>query len=94
MFIMRSISRVIERTSPAGLIIGGAVIALSLPPVRNLLRSAAVTAVAGALTLSERAQNIIASGREGVKDILREAEMTQIARDIDDEKRSIGHMDT
>lgn len=95
MFIMRSISRIIERTSPTGLIIGGAVLALSLPPVRNLLRSTAVTAIAGALTLSERFQDMLASGRGEMEDIVLEAKMSQLSNsDVDnDDKYPLDHMD-
>jgi hypothetical protein len=83
MLIMRSVSKMMERTSPTGLILGGAVLALSIPTVRGLLRSAAVSIVAGTLTLSKRVQNIITSGREGLEDIVLEAKLSQAGNHID-----------
>lgn len=95
MLLIRSVSRMIERTSPTGLIIGGAILALSIPTVRRALRSTAVSVVAGALTLSERIQNMVASGREGLEDVMIEAKMSQIAGDMEIspiEEQSADHM--
>jgi phosphopantothenate synthetase len=74
----------LERTSPAGLLVGGAVLALSIPPVRRALRSAAVSITAGMLTLTERVQNMMATGREELEDLVVEAKMSQITKDTDD----------
>lgn len=80
MIMMRSLSRMM---SPVGLLIGGSLLVLSLPPVRRALRSAAVHAVAGVLILSERVQNMASSGREEIEDIVMEAKMSQFAGEID-----------
>lgn len=50
-------SNILKTTSPAGLIIGGTVLALSLPVIRKGLRCLAVTTARGVYSLVEDARN-------------------------------------
>ncbi len=58
--------KALSRTSPLALIAGGVIVALSVPCVKRGLRSAAVTATASMLSISENL-------REGVGSIIAEA---------------------
>lgn len=73
MNVMRWGASMIQRTSPAGLILLGAGLALTLPPVRRGLRSSAVAAIRGVMTVSESVQETLSGMREGMENIVSEA---------------------
>lgn len=73
MNVMRWGASMLQRTSPAGLILLGAGLALAMPPVRRGLRSTAVAAIRGAMTVSESIQETFSGLREGMDDIMTEA---------------------
>lgn len=66
-------SRLIQRTSPVGLIAGTVALALAIPPVRRGLRSVAVLAAGGILSASDEAKKLAAQSRESLQDIMSEA---------------------
>jgi hypothetical protein len=66
-------SRFIHRMSPVGLVAGTVALALVVPPVRRGLRSIAVTAAGGVLSVTDEAKKLIGQSREGVQDIVSEA---------------------
>lgn len=74
MNILRYGARLIERTTPAGIIFTGAALALAFPPVRRSLRTVAVTAVGGVLTIADEAKNIVMQPQKTAKDIISEAQ--------------------
>ncbi|MEG6585453.1 hypothetical protein [Dendrosporobacter sp. 1207_IL3150] len=67
-------SRILTRTSPLGLIIGGAAIALAIPTVRKGLRAGAVLAVRGVLSVSEEAKRISTKSRHTMQSMMAEAQ--------------------
>lgn len=69
MNLIRVGSRLLSRTSPMLLLATGAAAALSLPPVRRRLRSAAVTATKGALVVADRVKDIRGKMREKVENV-------------------------
>lgn len=79
---MRMGARVLERISPLGLIIGGASLALSIPPLRKGLRKVAVMAVGGVMMVADQVQSLMARGREEAKDIIAEASMSDLEDDM------------
>jgi methyl-accepting chemotaxis protein len=73
MQVLRIGSRLLERTSPLGLLAAGAVLAVSLPPVRKGLRCAAVVTTRGVLGALDYAQELAANVREQAEDLVAEA---------------------
>lgn len=57
MNILRYGAGLLQRTSPAGLLLGGAAVALTIPPVRRGLRAAAVAATRGVLSITGEAKH-------------------------------------
>lgn len=73
MYILRWGSRILERSSPAGLIVGGAALALTLPPVRRGLRATAVLATRGVLMVADKINYLGATLQETAEDLVAEA---------------------
>ena len=73
MNVLRWGANMIQETSPAGLIFAGALLSLTSPPVRQRLRSAAITATRGVLVAASTVQGTAASMRKGMEDIVTEA---------------------
>ena len=57
-------SRVLSRTSPLGLAVGGAVLALSIPAVRKGLRKTTVVALSGIISVTDEAKRVSAHSRQ------------------------------
>lgn len=75
MNFMRLGSGLLQRVTPAGLILTGATLALTLPPVRNGLRGAAVLTAKGVLMVADEIRSAGAHLKEEVEDIVAEARM-------------------
>lgn len=73
MNVLRWGANMIEGTTPAGLIVAGAVLAMASPPVRRGLRSAAVVATRGLLMAAGTLQGAMASMRGNMEEIAVEA---------------------
>lgn len=73
MYILRWGSHILERSTPAGLIVGGAALALTLPPVRRGLRATAVLATRGVLMIADKVNYLGASLQETAEDLIAEA---------------------
>lgn len=73
MNILRWGANVVEVSSPAGLIVAGAMLAVAFPPVRKTLRGAAVMATRGVLKAADAVKDSTAMIREGLKDMVAEA---------------------
>lgn len=73
MNILRWGANMIENTTPTGLIIAGAVLAVASPPVRRGLRSAAVMATRGVLMAAGTVQGAMASMRGNMREVMDEA---------------------
>lgn len=69
-------SRLLQRMSPVGLLFAGTALALSLPPVRRGIRSAAVMTTRGILMAASAVQHTGSAIREEIKDIMAEARET------------------
>jgi len=74
MNILRFGSHMLRRSSPFGIILGGAVLALAIPPVRQGFRTVAVAATRGILSITDEAKRITSTSRENMKDIISEAQ--------------------
>lgn len=73
MNMLRWGSRVLQQSSPAALIVGGAALAMTLPPVRRGLRATAVLATRGVLMVADKINYLGASLQESAEDLLAEA---------------------
>lgn len=73
MNILRFGARLISRSSPVLLLAGGAVLALTLTPVRQGLRAVAVQATKGALVVGEGVKNVTARLQAEAAGIVAEA---------------------
>ncbi|BBB92646.1 MAG TPA: hypothetical protein PKA28_03545 [Methylomusa anaerophila] len=73
MNVLRWGTRMIERSHPATLVMAGAALALTFPPTRNLLRSAAVAVASGVIGTIEQIRGAGARFVEEVEDIVAEA---------------------
>jgi hypothetical protein len=73
MNILRFGSNLLRRSSPLGIILGGAALALAIPPVRQGFRTVAVAATRGILSITDEAKRITLTSRENMKDIMSEA---------------------
>lgn len=73
MNILRWGSGLLERTTPAGLMIAGATLALTLPSVRRGLRSAAVLAARGVLSITDEAMSMKDRMAEDTEDLAGES---------------------
>jgi hypothetical protein len=73
MNILRFGSHLLRRSSPFGIILGGAVLALAIPPVRQGFRTVAVAATRGILSITDEAKKITSTSRENMRDIISEA---------------------
>lgn len=66
-------SRVLTRTSPLGLAVGGAAIALSIPAVRKGLRRTTVIALSGIITATDEAKRLSIQSRQKLHALVDEA---------------------
>jgi hypothetical protein len=73
MNVFRMGSRMLQRTSPWGLIAAGVALAVTLPPVRKGLRCAAIVTTRGILTVADQAREFAANLQEQAEDIVAEA---------------------
>jgi hypothetical protein len=73
MNILRFGSNLLRRSSPFGIILGGAALVLAIPPVRQGFRTVAVAATRGILSITDEAKRITSTSRENMKDIISEA---------------------
>jgi hypothetical protein len=73
LYILRWGSHILERSTPAALIVGGAAVALTLPPVRRGLRATAVLATRGILMVADKISDVGASLQETAEDLIAEA---------------------
>jgi hypothetical protein len=89
MNIFRIGARIISRSSPALLLAGGAVLALTLVPVRHGLRTVAVKATKGALIVGDGVKNLTAKLRAEATDIVAEARQTSQCSCSDDSLKSL-----
>lgn len=69
-----NILRMFTRTSPTGLILGGAALALTISPVRQGLRAASVLAIRGVLSISDEAKRFTNASRQSMQDIIEEVQ--------------------
>lgn len=74
--VLRMGSRMINGTSPVLLAATGAMLALTLPPVRRTIRSAAVLATKGVLIASDEIKEMTGRLRENAESIVQEARET------------------
>lgn len=74
--VLRMGSRMINGTSPVLLAATGAMLALTLPPVRRTIRSAAVLATKGVLIAGDEIKEITGRLRENAESIVQEARET------------------
>ncbi|QJW48651.1 hypothetical protein HA075_25210 [bacterium BFN5] len=79
-------SRVLTRTSPLGLAVGGAAIALSIPAVRKGLRRTTVIALSGIITATDEAKRLSIQYRQKLHALIDEAKNTE------DGKNSCGEL--
>ncbi|TWH49228.1 hypothetical protein [Sporomusa sp. KB1] len=77
MNVLRWGSRMLSRTTPAGLILTGAAIALATPVVRRGLRSTALLATKGVLAITDQTKGVIARFKEDAEDFMAEARTTE-----------------
>lgn len=75
--LMQIGSRFLQRMSPVGLLLAGTVLALSIPPVRKGIRSAAVMTTRSILMAAGAVQHTGSAIREEVMDIVAEAKETE-----------------
>jgi len=73
MNILRFGSHLLSRTSPVGIILGGTALALTVPPLRRGLRTVAVLATRGVLSISDEAKRVTKISRENMEDMINEA---------------------
>lgn len=73
MNILRFGSHLLRRSSPVGIILGGTALALTIPPIRQGLRSLAVAATRGVLSITDEAKKVTSASRESMEDIISEA---------------------
>lgn len=73
MSILQWGSRILTRTSPLGLAVGGAVIALSIPAVRKGLRRTSVIALSGIITATDEAKRLSIQSRQKLHALVAEA---------------------
>jgi hypothetical protein len=85
MNILRFGSELAKRSSPAGIILGGAALVLAVPPVRQGLRAVTVAVVRGILSISAEAKKVTTASRESLEGIISEAKNsdTSYASDLD-----------
>jgi hypothetical protein len=74
MNVLRWGANMLENTTPVGLILAGAVLAMASPPVRRGVRSAAVMATRGVLMAAGAVQTTVAAVREDLEDVVAEAQ--------------------
>lgn len=79
-------SRVLTRTSPLGLAVGGAAIALSIPAIRKGLRRTTVIALGGIITATDEAKRLSIQSRQKLHALIDEAKNTE------DGKNSCGEL--
>jgi hypothetical protein len=77
MNILRYGTHIIEQTTPAGIIITGAAVALAVPRVRHSFRSAAVLVAGGILQATDRIKSTLAHTKEEMNDFVAEAQDKQ-----------------
>lgn len=80
MSILRWGSRMLERSSPAALLIGGAALALTVPTVRRGLRATAVLATRGVLTVADRVRDLGTTVQDTAESLVAEAREPMPAR--------------
>lgn len=73
MNILRFGSHLLSRASPVGIILGGTALALTVPPLRRGLRTVAVVATRGVLSIADEAKRVTAVSRENMESIINEA---------------------
>ena len=78
MNILRFGSHILRRSSPFGIILGGTVLALAIPPVRQGFRTVAVAATRGILSITDEAKKITSASRENMKDMISEAKDSEM----------------
>lgn len=77
MNILRYGTHIIEQTTPAGIIITGAAVALAVPRVRHSFRSAAVLVAGGILQATDQVKSTLAHTKEKMNDFMAEAQDKQ-----------------
>jgi len=70
-------SHILARTTPAGLILTGAAVALASPMVRRGLRSTVLLATKGVLAITDQTKGVIARVKEDAEDFVAEARATE-----------------
>jgi|GEM_PF-2273310 len=66
-------AQLLKRTSPVGIILGGAALAMTVPPIRQGLRTVAVAAVRGIVSITDEAKRVTSDSSEDMDDIIKEA---------------------
>lgn len=74
MNFLRYSTRMLQNTSPAGLLVGGTVLFLGLPLLRKGLRCAAVLTARAIYSVTDEAKRITSVSRESMEDIMSEAQ--------------------
>lgn len=74
MNILRFGSNLLARSSPMAIILGGTALALTVPPIRQGLRTLAVAATRGVLSITDEAKRVTSVSRESMEDIMSEAQ--------------------
>lgn len=72
MNILRMGARILSRSSPLLLVASGAALALTFPPIRRGLRTAAVKATKGVLIVSDQIKDVTTKMRAGASDMAAE----------------------
>ncbi|SMC99712.1 hypothetical protein [Sporomusa malonica] len=93
MNVLRWGSQMLARTTPTGLILTGATLAIALPIVRRGLRSTALLATKGVLAITDQTKGVIARFKEDAEDFMAEARTTQqnTASEIAEELDQVRH---
>jgi hypothetical protein len=81
--MLRTISRTIEKTSPLGLFVAGAAVAMAVPSLKQTVRSAAVSTTRGVLQLSAAGAEVGQEMRESWEDIVAEAKSRKSTMELE-----------
>jgi len=78
MNILRYGSHLLAESTPIGLILGATALALTVPAIGKGLRTLAIVATRGVLSISDEAKKFTSDSRESMEDILSEAKNGEI----------------
>jgi hypothetical protein len=81
--MLRTISRTIEKTSPLGLFVAGAAVAMAVPSLKQTVRSAAVSTTRGVLQMSAAGAAVGQEMRESWEDIVAEAKSRKSTMELE-----------